>query len=217
VQLHSVERPFSNTSTEAARAPPIGFRSVSGHPNEPSERARPYRAWTRVWRAAVAGVIALAPFPVVGAGPGEGRLEPYRLPLARTWLNERVIMRPHHDHPAADLFVPTGTPVFAVQAGKIRAVLRGSSCGNGIVIDAADGFTHTYCHGSKVLVSAGEWVNAGDRIMLSGNTGSSGRPHLHLEIEDAAFRNKCPQPLLLSWWKGGNAGPRSAPYRGCTS
>jgi murein DD-endopeptidase MepM/ murein hydrolase activator NlpD len=172
---------------------------------------------TRLWRVAVAGVIALAPLPVVGAGPAEGRLEPYRLPLARTWLNEKVIMRPHHDHPATDLYVPTGTSVFAVQAGKIRAVLRGSSCGNGIVIDAADGFTHTYCHGSKILVSGGDRVHAGEKIMLSGNTGSSGRPHLHLEIEDAAFRNKCPQPLLLSWWKGGNAGPRSAPHKGCTS
>ncbi len=165
----------------------------------------------------MAGTIALAPFPIVGAGPGRLALEPYRLPLSRTVLNRAAIVRPHHDHPATDLYVPTGTPVFATQAGKVLAVLRGSSCGSGIVLNAADGYTHTYCHGSKILVSAGDRVHAGDRIMLSGNTGSSGRPHLHYEIEDSRSRNLCPQPLMLSWWKGGNAGPRSAPSHGCTS
>jgi murein DD-endopeptidase MepM/ murein hydrolase activator NlpD len=143
-------------------------------------------------------------------------MEPYRLPLDRVWLSRNVLARPHHDHPASDLYVPMGTSVYAAQAGRVRAILSGSSCGLGVVIDGADGFRYTYCHGSSVAVGTGAHVNAGDKIMRSGNSGSSGRPHLHFEIEDARLRLKCPQPLMLSWWRGGQKTPRDAPYGGCS-
>jgi murein DD-endopeptidase MepM/ murein hydrolase activator NlpD len=143
-------------------------------------------------------------------------MEPYRLPLDRVWLMRAALARPHHNHPSSDLYVPSGTRVYAAQAGRVRAVLSNASCGLGIVIDGADGFRYTYCHGSASLVSTGRYVHAGDPIMRSGNSGSSGAPHLHFEIEDAQLRLKCPQPLLLSWWQGGQKTPRDAPYGGCS-
>ena len=143
-------------------------------------------------------------------------VEPYRLPVARTWLNRHKITRPHHDHPSWDLNVPTGTRADAAQAGRVVAVLRSGACGTGVVIDGFDGFRYTYCHGSRALVGAGERVHAGDPVLRTGNSGSSTKPHLHFEIETKRLRLKCPQPLLLSWWRGGQMTPRKAPFSGCT-
>ena len=143
-------------------------------------------------------------------------MQPYRLPLDRVWLSRAVILRPHHNHPSTDINVPTGTPAYAAQAGRVVAVLSNGSCGLGIVLDGADGYRYTYCHASSVAVRGGDYVRAGQRIMRTGNSGSSGTPHLHFEIEDARLRLKCPQPLLLSWWRGGQKTPAKAPYGGCS-
>lgn len=169
-------------------------------------------------------LLVLTAIPLTGADavadsiwdrPG---MEPYRLPVARKWLNRRNITRPHHDHPAWDLNLPSGTRADAAQAGRVVAVLRSGACGTGVVIDGFDGFRYTYCHGTKALVSAGRRVHSGDPVMRTGNSGSSTTPHLHFEIEtQRRLRLKCPQPLLLSWWKGGQMTPRRAPFSGCTN
>ena len=145
-------------------------------------------------------------------------MEPYRLPVARSLLTKKKIMRPHHDHPAWDFNTRVGTKTFSVQAGRVLAVLRSGSCGTGVVINGFDGYRYTYCHGSRALVRGSERVHSGELIMRTGNSGSSTTPHLHLEIEtQPGLRLKCPQPLLLSWWRGGQMSPRRAPFGGCTN
>jgi hypothetical protein len=168
----------------------------------------------------IAGVLLVAPEPrdaSSGSIWDRRGMEPYSLPLAREWLSHDVIVRPHHDHPATDIYVPAGTSVFSVQAGRVVAVIRGSNCGLGVVIDGVDGFRYTYCHASRSLVHARQEVRSGQKIMRSGTSGYSwGRAHLHFEIEDARLRLKCPQPLIHSWWKGAQKTPRDAPSGGCT-
>jgi murein DD-endopeptidase MepM/ murein hydrolase activator NlpD len=44
------------------------------------------------------------------------------------------------------------------------------------------GFSTLYGHLSKLLVSEGDKVSAGDLIAIAGNTGRSSGPHLHYEI-----------------------------------
>lgn len=143
-------------------------------------------------------------------------VEPYRLPVARKWLTRENITRPHHDHPSWDLNLPIGTKSFTVQAGKVVAVLHSGACGTGVVIDGYDGFRYTFCHGTRALVRANQRLHAGDPVMKVGSSGSATNVHLHFQIDTRRDRLKCPQPLILSWWRGGQMTPRQAPFSGCT-
>lgn len=116
-----------------------------------------------------------------------------------------VPLKPHHrgykSVVAVDIKVETGTDVFAVQGGKVEAVLRGGDCGNGVKIlgSSGDADTHglhtLYCHFTKVDSSliVGKEVSAGQHLGKSGSTGHSTGPHLHLQGE-GAFLNKYPTP-----------------------
>jgi murein DD-endopeptidase MepM/ murein hydrolase activator NlpD len=118
------------------------------------------------------------------------------------------LTKPHHDYPAADIPVPQGSPVYAVTGGQILAVTAlNSTCGNGIVLAGNDGFRYIFCHGSQLLVTAGQSVVVGQTIMLSGSTGDATGPHLHFGVETAAGKNMCPQPLLVAWYRGIPAAP----------
>jgi len=164
----------------------------------------------------VAGVIALAPMPTIvlhEATPAQR----YQVPVAERWLDRPAITAPHHDYPAWDMFVPSGTPVVAAHGGRVKIVLHGEACGNGVMIDGDDGFIYTYCHGSRTLVKQGQRVEVGDRVLISGGTGSAERPHLHFDIRTEGDVKICPQRLLLSWWRGGDAVPRAGATHGCTS
>ena len=45
-----------------------------------------------------------------------------------------------------------------------------------------EGYQTKYGHLSRALVSPGTVVNAGEVLGLSGNSGRSSAPHLHLEV-----------------------------------
>jgi hypothetical protein len=152
--------------------------------------------------------------PSVG-GVGGKVVGDYALPVDRNLLTLELINRPHHDYPAWDLPLPEGTQAYAVASGTVITVTNDAGCGNGVIIAGNDGAQYTYCHGSHVQVSAGQTVAAGQPLLLSGNTGHSTGPHLHLQIRDAAGRATCPQPLLASLFarrSGGSRGPVRCTY-----
>lgn len=86
------------------------------------------------------------------------------------------------NHKGQDWAVPTGTPVRASCGGTVTKAGWGGGYGYVVYIDHEDGKQTRYAHLSRVLVSAGQKVQQGDRIALSGNTGVSTGPHLHFEI-----------------------------------
>ncbi|MBQ8085108.1 MAG: peptidoglycan DD-metalloendopeptidase family protein [Lachnospiraceae bacterium] len=85
-------------------------------------------------------------------------------------------------HAGTDVGVPQGTTVRASRGGQVVTAGWVGGYGNCVIIDHGDGVSTRYGHLSQVLVSVGQYVDQGDQIALSGNTGRSTGPHLHFEI-----------------------------------
>ena len=85
-------------------------------------------------------------------------------------------------HTGIDLAAIAGTPIYAAEAGRvIIAGLRGGY-GNTVVIDHGGGLSTLYAHQSRITVSVGENVAAGERIGFVGCTGYCTGDHLHFEV-----------------------------------
>ncbi len=69
--------------------------------------------------------------------------------------------------------------VFAMFPGEVISVGEDGRSGKYVTIQTA-GYTISYCHLSASWVAQGSYINAGAPIGLSGNTGLSTGPHLHL-------------------------------------
>lgn len=85
-------------------------------------------------------------------------------------------------HSGLDLGVPYGTPIVATNAGLVTFSGWDSGHGNTVFVDHGHGVGTRYCHASRLLVAAGDQVEAGDLIALVGSTGISTGPHLHFEL-----------------------------------
>jgi murein DD-endopeptidase MepM/ murein hydrolase activator NlpD len=85
-------------------------------------------------------------------------------------------------HTGVDFAVPTGTSVKAITSGTVVSAKPDGAYGNAVVIQHDDGCYSLYAHLSKTLVGPGDKTKAGQEIGLSGNTGNSTGPHLHLEV-----------------------------------
>lgn len=78
-----------------------------------------------------------------------------------------------------------GTPVIASRSGYVEVVQRSSSgYGNMVLINHGDGYKTRYAHmiSGSILVSTGQYVEAGQTIGKVGSTGNSTGPHLHFEV-----------------------------------
>ena len=85
-------------------------------------------------------------------------------------------------HKGTDWAVPTGTTVFASSAGKVVRADYNGAYGLCVLISHPDGRMTRYAHNSKLLVSVGQYVEQGEAIAKSGNTGRSTGPHVHFEM-----------------------------------
>lgn len=143
----------------------------------------------------------------------------YALPVERRWYDEHPewFTKPHHDYPAADIPVPTGTPLYAVTNGVVVSTPTSGRCGIGVVINGDDGAQYTYCHGNPGThaVATGDRVTVGQHLMDSASTGNSTGPHLHFAIKIDGV-SRCPQALLVSIADGAPVTPESLATSGCS-
>jgi len=96
---------------------------------------------------------------------------------------------------AWDFRMPTGSPIAAARAGTVWMVRQDNdqhcfdlSCpewNNYIVVDHGDGTSAAYLHGLKdgARVKVGQRVEQGQFLGMSDNTGQSGGPHLHFQVQ----------------------------------
>lgn len=97
----------------------------------------------------------------------------------------RISQDAHPGHWAIDIAVPLGTPVKAVDRGKvIKAGWNPTGYGFRVVIDHGIDYITLYGHLQDIYVKEGETVGKGQVIGLSGSNGNITGPHLHFEIRD---------------------------------
>lgn len=112
-------------------------------------------------------------------------------PFEFNWLNYVTDYYGYRVHPISgekdyhmgiDIGVPVSTEIHAGHDGTVT--FAGDSGGYGLVgvIEGANGLMSKYAHCDSLLVSVGQTVKTGDVIAMSGNTGNSTGPHLHLEV-----------------------------------
>ena len=87
--------------------------------------------------------------------------------------------RPHY---GTDIDLETGDTVGAAFDGMVRIAKLNRSYGNVVIIRHKNGLETVYAHLSKILVEAGQTIEAGQIIGLGGNTGHSFGSHLHFEM-----------------------------------
>ena len=87
-----------------------------------------------------------------------------------------------HGHTGLDIAAPAGTPIKAAADGTV--IFAGYSGGYGYVVkmNNGNGVQTYYGHCSKLYVSTGEKVEAGEVIAAVGSTGNSTGNHLHFEV-----------------------------------
>jgi hypothetical protein len=86
-------------------------------------------------------------------------------------------------HAGLDIAAPTGTPVFSPEKATVFYAGNYKGYGNLVVLrHQRQGVYTLYGHNSKVLVSQGQTVVAGQPIALVGSTGRSTGAHLHFEV-----------------------------------
>jgi murein DD-endopeptidase MepM/ murein hydrolase activator NlpD len=107
---------------------------------------------------------------------------------------------------AYDFALPLNTPVVAMADGTVSHVSLnakpgdpcynggGSSCApyaNRLAIKHADGKSTYYTHLNQVKVTVGQVVTRGSEIGLSGSTGWSTGPHLHVQKQESCGSVSC--------------------------
>ena len=85
-------------------------------------------------------------------------------------------------HTGVDIALPTGTEIFAAHSGTVTFSGVRGGYGNLVIIQSDNGIETRYAHCDRLLVSTGQWVDAGDVIATVGSTGQSTGPHLHFEV-----------------------------------
>lgn len=85
-------------------------------------------------------------------------------------------------HRGVDIGTAEGTPILAVQDGRVVSAGDAGGYGLCVAIEGEDGYQSRYAHCSSLFVSAGQEVKRGDIIAAVGSTGNSTGAHLHLEI-----------------------------------
>jgi len=91
------------------------------------------------------------------------------------------------NHDGIDIDVPEGTTVRAAAGGDVFFYGEEPGYGNLLIIEHAGGFYSLYGHLADSFVFTGQYVEMGQAVAQSGNTGISSGPHLHFELRNREY------------------------------
>ncbi|MDP4181306.1 MAG: peptidoglycan DD-metalloendopeptidase family protein [Bacillota bacterium] len=92
------------------------------------------------------------------------------------------VLKKYKMHTGIDIGASSGVSILAANKGVVIVAGWESGYGNTVIIDHGGGVSTLYAHSSRLLVSVGDKVNAGEVIAKVGSTGLSTGPHLHFEV-----------------------------------
>jgi murein DD-endopeptidase MepM/ murein hydrolase activator NlpD len=148
---------------------------------------------------------ALGAPPVGAQAPFPTDYSDWHLPLpAGQWVISRgpCNVGPFHhqcgyyeDHCAIDLTSAAGSmervPVLAPQDGQVFFVGTRADSGLAVLLEHPDGRVSALMHLSRVVVAPDQRVTQGQVVAYAGNTGSSGRAHLHFHVQPNTVERNC--------------------------
>ena len=83
--------------------------------------------------------------------------------------------------------------VYAMMYGQVIKVGSDKRSGQYITIRHGE-YTVSYCHLSEILVKKGQLIAPGEPVAISGNTGRSTAPHLHITLK---YKRKRINPMIF--------------------
>jgi len=86
-------------------------------------------------------------------------------------------------HNGVDFRAPIGTPVVAANSGIVKMATNLFYSGNAVIIDHGNNIFTIYAHLSKIKVTAGQQIEKGQQLGLTGATGRVNGPHLHWGVK----------------------------------
>jgi peptidoglycan LD-endopeptidase LytH len=184
------EAPVTPHASPSTPAPPVAETAppVAGTPGES-------RPWLQVPSPVPAGDLATRGLlvPVQGIG---------RQQLQDTFGDSRG--GGARSHGALDIMAPRGTPVLAVEDGKIQKLFKSDQGGLTIYqFDPSETYAYYYAHLDRYAkgLQEGETVRKGQVIGYVGSTGNASPegPHLHFAIYRLTPEKR--------WWKGDPLNP----------
>jgi murein DD-endopeptidase MepM/ murein hydrolase activator NlpD len=105
--------------------------------------------------------------------------------------------RGRRNHAGMDMSGRRGTPLFAIESGRIDRTKRQSNGALQIVMKGRSGSKYYYGHMQYVFVRGGQSVRAGQVIGTMGDSGSPGAVHLHFEYWKSGRESAAVNPASL--------------------
>lgn len=84
---------------------------------------------------------------------------------------------------AFDIFHQNAQPAHAINSGRVVRTAENLIDGKLVIIDHGNGISSEYLHLSRFLVKEGDMVIRGQKIGITGKTGSTDAIHLHLTVK----------------------------------
>jgi murein DD-endopeptidase MepM/ murein hydrolase activator NlpD len=99
------------------------------------------------------------------------------------WRKHPLLKR-REFHTGIDMRASMNTPVYATADGIVEFAKHHKRSGYGklLIIDHNFGFKTLFGHLNKIVVKQGDFVQKGQLVAYTGNSGMSNGPHLHYEV-----------------------------------